>query len=330
MINEEHIILLAERAVDGALSESEQRELDAWMDADPLNRKAFEEMCAVFRLAGDGMNQIDPQTDLEWAKVEAELEAVERPLLPPARRRPSWAIAAAVVLLATIGFFALRGQFGDEKSQGMVFAAQNGLEKQIRLEDGSEVVLQPGSKITLSEEFGKEERRLRLEGSAFFKVHRDIEHPFVVEAGVTETRVLGTQFHVRSLPEDQAIKVEVTEGKVGFAHPVSGEEALLTANMEARFSAAEGKITVVAANPDRKKAADETAIVVRNQPLGEFIGELEEAFLVDLEFPEEMLEKRLTATFQKGNQDLMLETLEITLGGNFEEKDAIYRFVPGN
>ena len=62
----------------------------------------------------------------------------------------------------------------------------------ITLSDGTEVILNAGSRLTYPVRFTKAERRVRLEGEAYFKVAKDAAHPFVVEAGVLTARVLGT------------------------------------------------------------------------------------------------------------------------------------------
>ena len=66
----------------------------------------------------------------------------------------------------------------------------------ITLSDGTEVILNAGSRLTYPVRFTKAERRVRLEGEAYFKVAKDAAHPFVVEAGVLTARVLGTTFNL--------------------------------------------------------------------------------------------------------------------------------------
>ena len=40
------------------------------------------------------------------------------------------------------------------------------------------------------------ERKVELQGEAYFKVAHDARHPFIVDAGGMQTRVLGTEFNV--------------------------------------------------------------------------------------------------------------------------------------
>lgn len=66
------------------------------------------------------------------------------------------------------------------------------------LADGSEVWLNTDCHFTYPSRFVGGERRVRLEGEAYFKVKSNPHCPFVVEAGGIETKVLGTEFNVRA------------------------------------------------------------------------------------------------------------------------------------
>lgn len=83
----------------------------------------------------------------------------------------------------------------------------------IYLNDGSEVVLNSGSKLSYPSDFGVTSRKIQLTGEAYFKVAEDKEKPFVVSSEGIETTALGTEFNVRAY-DDQAISVALTKGKV--------------------------------------------------------------------------------------------------------------------
>ena len=89
--------------------------------------------------------------------------------------------------------------------------------EQRELADGSTVELNRGAGIT--ERFTPAERRVKLErGEAHFKVAKDVQRPFVVEAAGVTVRAVGTAFNVRL--DSAAVEVLVTEGKVSVAQVV--------------------------------------------------------------------------------------------------------------
>lgn len=80
--------------------------------------------------------------------------------------------------------------------------------------DGSLAILNPGSEIQFSRIFKGKEREVYLQGEAFFEVHKDHSHPFLVHSQNMITRVLGTSFTVKAFKNDPIFKVTVNTGKV--------------------------------------------------------------------------------------------------------------------
>jgi transmembrane sensor len=80
--------------------------------------------------------------------------------------------------------------------------------------DGSNIMLNAGSKIIFDEQFGKDHRRLELHGEAFFSVVQNIQLPFIVKAKDTYTEALGTSFNIRAFEFDDNVKVALQSGSV--------------------------------------------------------------------------------------------------------------------
>jgi transmembrane sensor len=84
----------------------------------------------------------------------------------------------------------------------------------IHLNDGTEVILNSGSKITYPLKFSDNERKVDIEGEAFFEVSPDPNRPFLVRSSNIETKVLGTSFNIQSIPELGIYKVALVTGKL--------------------------------------------------------------------------------------------------------------------
>ena len=100
--------------------------------------------------------------------------------------------------------------------------------------DGTEVWLNANSNFVYPTAFIGDERIVTLEGEAYFKVTKDPERPFIVKTKTVQTRVLGTEFNIRSYtPEDTHVvlingKVEVSNTKGGsYTRLYPGEDAHL-------------------------------------------------------------------------------------------------------
>ncbi|WP_433901467.1 FecR family protein [Sphingobacterium puteale] len=80
------------------------------------------------------------------------------------------------------------------------------------LVDGTKVWVNALSQLKFPAQFSKTERRVFLEGEAYFEVAHNPDHPFIVESKGNEIKVLGTHFNVNSYSEE--VRTTLAEGKV--------------------------------------------------------------------------------------------------------------------
>lgn len=78
--------------------------------------------------------------------------------------------------------------------------------------DGTEVWLNANSKLVYPTAFVEKERTVFLEGEAYFKVTKDTK-PFIVKTDYLQTKVLGTEFNVKSYTAEDS-HVTLISGKV--------------------------------------------------------------------------------------------------------------------
>src|SRR5690606_37574017 len=91
------------------------------------------------------------------------------------------------------------------------------------LADGSVMTLNTASRVVV--DFTETRRVVRLlEGESLFDVAKDASRPFLVEAGGTEVRAVGTSFTVRRLG-DAPVQVLVREGVVEVSRHAGGPTA---------------------------------------------------------------------------------------------------------
>lgn len=68
----------------------------------------------------------------------------------------------------------------------------------VTLADGTQVWLNANSRLSYPSRFTGVDREVKLRGEAYFKVTHDAAHPFVIHTGDISTKVLGTEFNIRS------------------------------------------------------------------------------------------------------------------------------------
>lgn len=84
----------------------------------------------------------------------------------------------------------------------------------ITLADGSRVWLNAGSSVTYPVAFTGNERKVSIEGEAYFEVAHDASKPFFVSKGKMTVKVLGTRFNVNAYDDDADIRVTLLQGSV--------------------------------------------------------------------------------------------------------------------
>lgn len=182
----------------GELSPEARAAFDAWLAADIRHLGAYGRAEAVLgRLERFHSGAVD------------ELRACQPAVTPVWARRRVVLTGAVAASLAAVGFFgAAFWQGGKEQ----VFATGLGQVREIPLADGSLVILNTNSKVSVR--FTENRRDIHLlHGEALFDVAKNKKRPFIVTAGEMQVRAVGTAFTVSMLPQ-RPIQVLVKEGVV--------------------------------------------------------------------------------------------------------------------
>lgn len=172
------------------------------------------------RYIGRDFDRQEACGDCEQAEVDSEriYARIKSALTRGCRRRILFRVAAVVIPVALVLGVALRldrqvgGIFsGTEYGE---FIVDRGRRTQCLFQDGTVAYLNSESKIHYPVKFGLFERRIRLEGEAYFEVEHNPRRPFVVEFEGGEIRVLGTSFNVKAYRGDDVVAVTLDEGRV--------------------------------------------------------------------------------------------------------------------
>ncbi|MBI3005116.1 MAG: FecR domain-containing protein, partial [Ignavibacteriales bacterium] len=169
----------------------------------------------------DRLRNANPETQRQWlhlqnAIVESTAAApVKNPLLP----RFAWAMGAAAIVIVSAYFY-----FSSVQTSVETFSTGRGQQKEIVLNDGSQVRLNYGTELVVPALQKSEARRLSLAGEAFFRVEKNDE-PFIVSTGWAEVHVAGTEFNVRA--REGVLEVAVVRGIVNVTVVKEGKDSTL-------------------------------------------------------------------------------------------------------
>ncbi|WP_341835705.1 FecR domain-containing protein [Chitinophaga pollutisoli] len=215
------------RRMAGEATDAELEELAALLAAEPGLQYTLNMVEKLTPLPKPG----DAATEEELARKRRGLRQIDELLAqtpaPAVRRRlpVRWMAAAGLLLLAGAGGV-LYFMAGEPARPSVAETAFGVTKKEVQLPDGSRVILNAGSKLTYdSAALARGERVVRLTGEGFFDVKASAEHPFIIQTGKVDVRVLGTTFNLKAYPNDRRVETYLISGKVEVAYKTKGEEA---------------------------------------------------------------------------------------------------------
>lgn len=186
------------RLKDG--SAEDWRAFTVWLEADPANLAAWDQVS----MADDALAALPAAPAPVVARADPAPSRRPAPAVRPAPRRWLWGggIAAALAGIVSVALLQAPALYDIETAPGE--------RRRIALADGSQILLNGGSRIALD---SNDARFARLErGEALFTVVHDAGDPFEVEVGDDRLVDLGTVFDV--VHEDGRLRVAVAEGAV--------------------------------------------------------------------------------------------------------------------
>jgi len=173
-----------------------------------------------------------------------------------------------------------------------VITVPRGGEFHIVLEDSTEVWLNADSYLEYPESFSDENRRVKVSGEAYFKVHPEKNRPFYVYTSGQVVRVYGTEFGVNAYPEDNNVYTTLVEGKVGiFPEEMQSSMLFLSPDHQAVFSKSEENITVEPVNSRITTSWKDGMFVFEDQTLKQIMVQLSRWYDFEYEFADETVEQ---------------------------------------
>lgn len=165
-------------------------------------------------------------------------------------------------------------------------AIPRGGEYMLVLSDGSKVYLNAESKLTFPVRFAGKERKVYLEGEAYFQVAKNPEQPFVVEVAPLKVEVTGTTFGVRAYREERDIQTTLESGKVNVW--AGAKKVELSPSKQALFNKSTTRMEVRVVNTELFLSWKDGRLVFDNCPLEQILTELSRwyAFEVSYNSPE--------------------------------------------
>ena len=302
-------------------------------DMTPADRKALREWCArspahmevLRRYAGFWIELDDILEENFQASQKSRTPVTLGTLLGALfAQKPRWTVAAGLSVSMLLVFSLVIAVFDPAlEKQTISYEVTQGERRIVTLNDGSTMHLNAGTiaETTVSDE----ERTVRLiQGEAYFNVVSDEGRPFLVKAGLSQVKVVGTAFSVRVDEGDTILHVE--EGKVQFL-PISlgtiasddvdiENSPLIVAGQAATLSATTSEVQIIdSVDIERQLSWREGLLVFQGETLDQVIEEVSRYTDVSIVISDASLRNtRIGGTFQTGEIEPLLGALEASFG----------------
>ncbi len=284
-------------------------EFAEWLEADPAHNGVYEavadgdvRMSPLLERAtfppGDGDERLPEFSNDEDDDAHA---GGSEPV-----RRPGWRWGALAASIAVAGLFGVQ-MLPDRDARYSIETAA-GETRTVSLADGSEILLNGGTRIVLDKNDARSVEIAR--GEARFVVKHDDSDPFIVVAGEQRLVDIGTVFNV--VRTHRQFRVGVAEGAVRF------ESTARTIDLRAGDSLAaddRGKIEVSQRPVASIGSWADGKLVYDQAPLEQVADDLVRSAGISLELPRAMRSRRFSGVIQTdGNRDALRERLEELVG----------------
>ena len=338
------------KKISGALTEEEKLLLADLLKAYPEFSEAYETVQWLWNESGVSSQPRSPERSKRL--LERNLQQLEQQgLLPehvepivsaPARKKKArrYYFLGAGVLSLAIACIALLfmqqpqiKETAEKRFPNMVITRPGSRTKLI-LPDGTTVWLNASSKLTYGDDFLQKERRVQLDGEAFFEVVKNEGKPFIINTAVMDVRVLGTSLNVKSYPGEKKAEAVLIRGKIEVQVKRRPQERYLLSSYE-KLSIASNpdvhqhkELSISSVAPSGKDSVvAETAwvdneLVFNGEPLSELVVRMERWFDLRITVTGTRLQSfRMTGAFKDDSPEEALKAISIITGCKYRIKD---------
>lgn len=205
----------------GSLSSEEEERLGKLLSEDEMFRHRYNEMSKLFSISS--IRTIESQKKTNYEQLKSRLKNNLSPLKNEKKgirlwftnyRKISAILLLSIILCGSIIGVSLLKNRQENKTEIFETIALKDSKTKMLLPDSSIVWLNSESKLIYDSDFGRKERRVFLQGEAYFDITRNTRCPFYVQTKDIEAKVVGTTFNLDAYENQDSVSIFLIEGKV--------------------------------------------------------------------------------------------------------------------
>lgn len=200
------------------------------------------------------------------------------------------------------------------------------------LADGTKVYLNSGSTLIYPSAFLSDERRVYLDGEAFFEVKPDIEHKFIVQTIYKTIEVLGTSFNISVDREQDLFEAVLVQGRVGI-NAQNNEQIELSPNQYYAYTPSTQQEQIKEVDVDNYISWIEGKLRFRKEPMIKAIRKLEKVYNIKIELKNKSYASRLISgelNLRDSAEETMTVLMSIMLPADENTGESLFEISPTN
>jgi transmembrane sensor len=211
--------VLLDKHFKGILTDSDQEELDVWLRSETENHLLLQEIEADFNNGLSFPGEFFSDKQSTWQKIIRRINIPDRSVF--SRKLVYRAVAAIAIPLMLVGFgsgwyFQKNVQNSTDASAYTTIISPRGQRTQVVLPDNSKVWLNSNTIIKYPSNFNQKDRKVYIDGEAYFDVAHNQSKPFIVNTSSFNIKVYGTTFNVSAYKGDNISETTLVKGKISI------------------------------------------------------------------------------------------------------------------
>lgn len=301
---------------EGSLSGEELQKVIEWKEASAENEKALKELEKVWKHTEHlrSMQKYDARQALK--KVNSKVEDKTRSRFFEIFRKAAAILILPLLLVVIYQYIQKSDEIVAEVEWNTLHTGP-GMRANFKLPDGSAVILSSNTTLSYPMVFSGELREVDLLGEAYFDVEKNIEKPFIVNAGKILVEVTGTEFIVSSFASENLTEIVLVEGSVNLCQCSILEQRsviqALTPGDKATLEEDNNKLFVEKVNVEKYIAWKNGKLMFRDDTMVEVVRRLNRWYNVDIHLRDNSLKDYVyTATFEDESLFQVLDLLKLS------------------
>lgn len=237
-------------------------------------------------------------------------------------------IAASILLLfasgLTILYYIQHQELQTLAEQDVIVRSGDSGTSQVTLPDGTLVRLNANSSLTYQQNFGQDNRKVKLSGEGYFEVKKNTEKKFIVNTGYIDVTVLGTKFNLYAYEDKDIIEMALVEGHVNVSTSKPPYQTIcVKPNEKVTYNKYDNKLNIEKTTTKIETAWLNKELVFREEKLENVFQCLSRKFRVKFSIDSSVsVDDVYTGAFDDEKIEDILEVLKIHYGFNYTVKDG--------